>query len=197
MKRIYRWGIMGFLTGLILFSCSPGERYERRLVRELASGVRNDSLFMGIYLGMTEKEFYSHCWNLNRQGLVRQGTGNTSVEYDMREELNFPATMNFYPVFNQGRIMEMPVRFIYNGWAPWNKELSAESLMLDVLNWCEDIYGHGFIKAEHPEKGTAYVKIDGNRRISIYTEQDRYVWTVFRDMLAEDYDEKNSSDLTP
>ncbi|MEN8202172.1 MAG: hypothetical protein ABFS28_06200 [Bacteroidota bacterium] len=185
MKQKYRWIIMWIVAGLMVSACSPGERYERRLDRELASGIRHDSLFMGIYFGMTDKDFYTHCWNLNRKGVIRQGTSNLSVEYQVEEELKHPATMNFYPVFGQGRIVEMPVRFIYNGWAPWNKEYSAESLSLDVLNWYQKIYGNGFIKVTHPERGKAFTKIDGNRRITIYTENDMHVWAVFTDMLAE------------
>ncbi|MCK4993360.1 MAG: hypothetical protein KAS29_22840, partial [Bacteroidales bacterium] len=90
----------------------------------------------------------------------------------------------FYPVFDQGKIVEMPVRFIYNGWAPWNKELSAANLALDVKSWYEDLYGKGFITVTHPMKGEAYTKIDGNRRITIYNENDLYVWAVFSDMLS-------------
>ena len=32
--------------------------------------------------------------------------------------------------------------------------------------------------------GNAYTKIDGNRRITIYVENDLYVWALFTDMLA-------------
>ena len=33
--------------------------------------------------------------------------------------------------------------------------------------------------------GTAYVKIDGNRRISIFKEDDLHVWAVFTDMSVK------------
>ena len=193
MKKKYLWGAVVIIAGMMVFGCSPGERYERRLSRELASGVRHDSLFMGIYLGMPDKEFYSHCWKLNKEGLIKQGTGNMSVEYQVKEELNYPATMNFYPVFDQGKIVEMPVRFIYNGWAPWNKEVSSESLSRDVLNWYEQVYGKGFITVTHPKRGAAFTKIDGNRRITIYQKDDMHVWAVFTDMLAERPDSDSSS----
>jgi hypothetical protein len=90
--------------------------------------------------------------------------------------------MNFYPIFAEGRIVEMPVRFIYHGWAPWNKEQSASNLALDVKHWYEKIYGKGFITVMHPLKGEAYTKIDGNRRITIYIESDQFVWGIFTDM---------------
>ncbi len=181
----------------LILGCTPGARYERMLKKELASGIREDSLFMGIRLGMTDREFYTHCWELNRQGLVRQGSANTTVMYNVIEELDHPATMDFYPEFREGKIVEMPVRFCYNGWAPWNKTLSSDSLQLDVLEWYRDIYGGGFIEVEHPLHGRAYTKVDGNRRITIFRENDTYVWAVFTDLLAkkEETSEPDSTDV--
>ncbi len=173
-----------YLLFLFLGSgCSPTSRYERRLKHELAGGIRYDSLFMGIYLGMPEKDFYVHCWKLNRRGLIRQGTNNTTVAYVLKNELKHPALMDFYPTFTDDRISEMPVRFAYAGWAPWNKELSSDNLQVDVLNWYKKIYGRGFIEVRHPEKGTAYIKVNGNRRILIFKKDDLYVWALFTDML--------------
>jgi hypothetical protein len=173
------------MSALIMGGCTPGARYEHRLKRELASGVRYDSLFMGLSFGMTEDEFFDRCWEMNREKLVKQGISNQSVQYEMKKELKYPATMDFYPVFGDKGIIEMPVRFIYDGWAPWNKELSASNLAKDVRSWYEHTYGKGFITVEHPFKGEAYVKIDGNRRITIYIENDLYVWAIFTDMLAQ------------
>lgn len=179
-----KWMVLALLAALIVGGCSPGKRYEQRLKRELASGVRNDSLFLGLSFGMSQKEFFDHCWKMNKDSLVRQGMANMSVQYDINYELKYPATMNFYPVFENGKIVEMPVRFIYNGWAPWNKDLSASNLAKDVKSWYEDVYGKGFITVTHPMKGEAYTRIDGNRRITIYIENDLYVWAVFTDMLS-------------
>ncbi len=177
--------VLFIISALLVGACSPGAKYEHRLKRELASGIRYDSLFMGLTFGMTEDEFFDACWKLNRDSLVRQGSSNKSVEYDMKDELKYPATMNFYPVFAEGKIAQMPVRFIYNGWAPWNQTLSAAKLAMDVKGWYENIYGKGFITVTHPTKGTAYTKIDGNRRITIYIENDLYVWAIFTDMFSE------------
>lgn len=179
-----KWMVLASIAALIVGGCTPGKTYERRLKRELASGIRYDSLFMGLSFGMTQKEFYEQCWDMNKDSIIKQGSANMSVQYDLNEELEHPATMNFYPKFDSGKIVEMPVRFIYNGWAPWTKELSASNLAKDVKNWYEDIYGKGFITVTHPMNGDAYTKIDGNRRITIYVENDLYVWARFTDMLA-------------
>ena len=179
------WIFMVLVIGSMLAGCSPRTKYERTLARELASGVRHDSLFMGIYLGMSDKDFYTHCWELNHEGLIKQGATNTSVEYQIKDELEHPATMNFYPVFEDGRIVEMTVRFSYNGWAPWNKELCPENLAIDIRHWYEQLYGKGFITVEHSEHGKAFVKVDGNRRITIFNEPDLSAWAIFTDMTAE------------
>lgn len=184
MKKMILWLVPFLLITYIISGCSQKTKYERRLKNELASGVRYDSLFMGLYLGMTDKDFYSQCWKLNRKGLIKQGTTNTTVEYHVRNELKYPAIMDFYPTFVKGKISEMPVRYVYSGWAPWNKKLSADSLQVDVLEWYKKKYGRGFLEVKHPEKGVAYVKIDGNRRISIYKEDELHVWAVFTDMLV-------------
>jgi hypothetical protein len=169
----------------LISGCSPRARYESRLKHELARGVRCDSIFMGLYLGMPQKDFYTQCWKLNRKGLIKQGETNSTVLYNTRDELKYPATMDFYPTFKNGKIATMPVKFAYTGWAPWNKELLSEKLEENVLRWYRKVYGGGFIKVKDPTRGTAWVKIDGNRRISIFKENDDlHVWALFTDLLA-------------
>ena len=194
MKK--RNGIVFLIVAGTLFaalSCSPRTRYEHRLKKELASGERYDSLFHGLYLGMESRDFYIHCWKLNKEGLIRQGPENKTVAYKVEDELKYPATMEYYPVFRDDRIAEMPVRFVYNGWTPWNKELSSDMLLKDVLEWYRKIYGKGFIKVVDPKHGPAWVKIDGNRRITLFKEDDLHVWAIFTDMSLRD----NESELLP
>lgn len=184
--KVLRTGLtMMLITAGLMLSCSPRDQYEKKLNAELASGERFDTLFMGMYFGMAEKDFYMHCWKLNQKGLIRQGETNTTVKYELKKELDHPCQMDFYPRFNQGKIFEMPVRFVYKGWAPWNKKLSAENLQQDVVNWYEEVYGEGFIRVKHPERGMAYVKLDGNRRITVFREDEMHVWAIFTDMYVK------------
>ncbi len=185
MKKRFGWPVVILMSAVFLAECSPRSRYEHRLRQELGSGVRYDSLFMGFYFGMPEKEFYLHCWNLNQKGLARQGESNSTVLCQLKNELYYPANMDFYPRFNEGKIYEVPVRFKYVGWAPWNKNLSSDNLESHVLKWYETIFGAGFIEIRHPKRGSAFVKIDGNRRITIFKQNDLYVWAVFTDMLVK------------
>ncbi|HUX55897.1 MAG TPA: hypothetical protein VMV77_02910 [Bacteroidales bacterium] len=185
MKTRLNWTLMIVISGFIISGCSPRSKYERMLKHELASGVRNDSLFLGLYFGMPEKEFYTHCWNLNQKGLIKQGETNTTAEYELKDELKYPALMDFYPNFMKGKIFEMPVSFKYKGWAPWNNKLSSDNLEIDVLNWYEKVFGKGFIQVKHPTHGTAYVKINGNRRITIFIEDEMHVWAVLTDISVK------------
>ena len=203
MKTKINWILIILISGIIISGCSPRAKYERRLKHELASGVRYDSLFLGLYFGMPEKVFYVHCWNLNHKGLLKQGETNTTAEYQLKDELKYPALMDFYPKFNHGKISEMPVTFKYKGWAPWNKNLSSVNLQNEVLKWYEKIYGGGFIMVKHHSHGKAYVKIDGNRRITIFVGDDLHVWAVFTDMSVKkgwndsvSKPENNTSDTT-
>jgi len=195
-------GVFRFIIFLMIFSsvisgCTPKAKYERKLRNELAKGVRYDSLFLGLYLGMPEKDFYIHCWELNKKGLIRQGSNNTTVEYRMEDELKYPGIMNFYPSFVESKIAEMPVKFTYAGWAPWNQKLSSDSLQLDVMQWIEKKYGNRFMKVDHSKRGSAYIKLDGNRRITIFRENEMNVWAVFSDMseMKELYDQSRIRDI--
>jgi hypothetical protein len=101
--------------------------------------------------------------------------------------------MDFYPEFAQTKIFEMPVRFLYDGWAPWNTKLSSDSLQMKVLKWYENQYGEGFMEVRHPTRGSAFVKVEGNRRISIFKENETYVWAIFTNMLID----RSTKDLNP
>ncbi len=185
MKTLILWLLTLLLSAFVICGCSPRSKYERKMKHEMNSGLRYDSLFMGLYLGMPEKDFYLHCWQLNKKGLIRQGESNTTVYYDLKNQLKYPAAMDFYPRFMQGKIYEMPVRVKYKGWSPWNKELTSDKLQSDILAWYKKVYGGGFITVKHPQWGNAFVQIKGNRRISIFKENELCVWAVFTDLLIK------------
>lgn len=189
-----------WLLGIVIIiavGCKKSSTYYEMEVRELAKDVRYDSLFFGLYLGMPAKDFYAHCWKLNKQGLFRQGASNTTVHYEI-EDFKYPAGMDFYPRFHQDKIIEMPVFFAYNAWSPWNKNLYADSLKLEVLDLMVDWYGDGFLEISHPKQknNKAYVKIDGNRRISIYNLDDSKVQVDIVDLRLLKSLEKTKMDET-
>ena len=171
-----------------LSMCSKKARYEALVEEGLSSGVRHDTLFLGLTLGMTSKDFYSQCWELNKQGVIRQGSGNTSVLYTMEDEFKSTINANFYPTFHKDKIYEMPVRFQYESWAPWNSQYSTDTLKVELVDLFEEWYGKGFIQVENETRGDAFVKVDGNRRISIYSDpnQQGVVWALYTDMSVDE-----------
>ncbi|MFN7119088.1 MAG: hypothetical protein ACK4TA_19980 [Saprospiraceae bacterium] len=179
------WRIIIFLAifGMLWSSCERRSKYEKWLAKELASGERHDSLFFGLSLGMTTKEFFERCYQKNQEGVFFQD--GATVEYRMKDELPFPATMNFYPEFQDKKIIEMPVTISYDSWAPWNKRTFADSLQVDIKNLFEKWYGPGFIRTGHPEKGYVFVKIDGNRRVVIAKMDDKTAKVLITDMSVK------------
>jgi hypothetical protein len=177
----------------MLMACSGDsdwDKYDSLVKKELARNKRVDSIFFGIHFGMTQKSFFTHCWAMNQKGIFRDGNdgmGNMYVLYKLGKELKYPAAMNFYPDFNDSTIWKMRVNIQYDGWAPWNKHMAADSLLPDVLNlykkWYSD--GNSFIRINDEEKGTIYVKVDGNRRIIIGQYDDVFVKVDYTDMLVE------------
>ncbi len=84
----------GLLIGLfMLTACSQKkdiDKYNSLVKTELASDKRVDSIFFGIHLGMTQRNFYMHCWEMNKKGILTDGTdatGNMTVLYKLPKEL--------------------------------------------------------------------------------------------------------------
>ncbi|WP_339874455.1 hypothetical protein [uncultured Algoriphagus sp.] len=153
----------------MLVSCQS--EYQKLEKKELASGKIENELYLGLELGMTKKQFFTTCWNLNKKRILNNGPSELSVEYKLTLPSGKPAEMRFYPKFKDERIYEMPIEFSYDGWAPWNEELNSENLSNDVKDLFEEWYGPGFIEVSNTDKSqVAQVKVDGNRRVRIYVK---------------------------
>lgn len=172
-------------TGLFLLSaCDNTAQFKKRVKSELSTGVRNDSLFLGVYLGMPAKTFFSHCWELNKQQKVKEGPNNASVQYNLTE-LKHPGKMYFYPDFVDDKIERMRLTFTYDAWAPWNKEQWADPLMADVVSIFEKWYGGSkFVELKGKNNVVVFAKVDGNRRISVWKEDDQKVRALIVDTSA-------------
>ncbi len=185
--KIFIW----LLIMIIFTNCMQDEglaKYDALQKKELSSGKRVDSIFFGMYFGMTSKQFFTYCWEMNKKGIFTDGENNMYVLYKLNNnELKYSASMNFYPDFYKNKIYKMRVSFQYNGWSPWNKQLYADNLMPNVLALYKTWYreGNPFIQINDKEKGTIYVKVDGNRRITIGRYDDLKVKVDYTDLLAE------------
>lgn len=176
---------------VVVMSCRQSS-YDRMEERELSRNVRYDSIFLGVHFGMIRKDFYTSCWELNKKGLIMQGPGNLSVQYELdTTQLKSKAFMRFYPNFQDDKLSEMPVEFTYEAWAPWNQHLSADSLLIDVKNLFERWYGGTFTLFENPEKNLKiWARVDGNRRIRLYVKNISTVKAEFVDLTVKKEDKK-------
>lgn len=169
--------------------CDTRSEYQRLVERELAAGTEHNEIFLGYELGMAKDAFYEHSWALNREGLVMQGPQNQTVQYELDDELPHAAKMFFYPDFYEGKVFQMRTRFLYDGWAPWNENLSADSLQMAVIDLFRTWYGDGFIVLGRATDATGesiqFAKVDGNRRIVVGRSSASEVMAVYTDLQVE------------
>ncbi len=180
------------ILALLLFSCQS--EYEKLEKKELSSGKTVNELFFGLELGMDRKAFFDTCWELNKQGKLSNGPTELSVEYKAEMPSGNPARMRFYPKFEEDKIYLMPVEFAYEGWAPWNEELTVEKLREDVVKLFEEWYGPGFIEVTSEDKSqVVFVKMDGNRRIRIFKKHISIVRVEISDLPVEKKIKENAN----
>lgn len=175
------------LLTLLFMSCTS--EYNQYVEREMAKNIQNDSLFLGLKMGMTRKEFYAHCWELNAQKIISQGEGNQTVRFyiepDSTQGPEFKKEMLFYGFFDEEDIMRgMDVTMSYTAWAIWNEDFHSTPLMKDLKEMYQHLYpGNDFIDIDVDVLDTpAAVKIDGNREILMYPRGDRFVTVKIRDL---------------
>jgi hypothetical protein len=177
------------ILGLFLSACGDGSgSYSRLVKKELASGKTDNQLLLDIHFGMTRKEFFDYCWGMHKKGVFEDGANSTAVLYRVTGpgKLKQAASMNFYPVFKNDTIYKMWAQFEYDAWAPWNRNLFADSLMQDVVGLYTRWYpGNDFIKLTDPKRGTIFVKVDGNRRIVVGRKDDARVNVDYTNLLVE------------
>lgn len=193
-RKVFLIGMLGMFLGLTGLLSGCQSKYEQVRQRELARGIRHDSLFFGYYLGMPQEAFFARCTQLNRRKLITNGMGN-KVTYNL-PDLSSAAKMYFYPVFQDGKIIEMPVLVNYIQWAPWEKQYHADKMVPELVQLLEKWHGPGFFKLSDPKKGTVYVKIDGNRQIVVGAQDEQFAKIVFSDLLVKKRQER-STGLNP
>lgn len=179
--------IWGGVFSAALSGCFQSD-YTKLVESELAKGTRQDSLLFGIKFGDTRNDFFGKCFDLNKQRLVTQGPGNTTVQYVFKDSLvhDEPAELRllFYPAFDKNEsIDEMGLEFSYLGWSPWNKALQSDSLKLKTMELLMLWYkGNEFVMADVNDRKIP-VKLDGNRRILVYEKDPQSVAVRIQDIL--------------
>jgi hypothetical protein len=167
----------------IIFLVACQSEYTNLVENELASGVRNDSIFYNFKFGQSKTEFYNACWEYNKKRIFTHGPSNNYVQTILHPkdstDVKGKIRMLFYAKFNpKDEIIAMDVKFSHVAWAPWNKDLAADKLLPKVKDTLLKWYpGNDFIKVKD-----VLVKVDGNRQIRLKEESGKDVSVVIEDM---------------
>ena len=99
-----------FISSLLVLITSCQSEYDRTVNREMSSGKNYTDLIFGLKLGQTQKDFYTHCWELNKKKLINQGPSNQFVRHVLDSvspiyKPNYNMELLFYGIFDDKKIM--------------------------------------------------------------------------------------------
>lgn len=174
---------------LLSIFCSCQSEYDKAVKKELSTGVVYTDLVLGLEMGQTKQEFYTDCWELNRDKKVSQGPSNNFVKYivppgEIKGE-DDEIEMLFYGIFDDDEVMRgLDSRFCYLSWSPWNQEYYSDQLIETLKGHYIDMYqGNQFIEIDLKDlEKKAFVKVDGNRQILIYSIDTKDVVVKIEDL---------------
>lgn len=188
MQLGMRTTIIFFFFAILLISngCRNANKKDLAAIekQELATGIRHDSIFMGIYLSMKKQDFFDYCWGMNKKGLFTEGVDMTVEHQLAKKDFFYPLQMNFYPKFKDDKIRELPINFTYKGIDLSFPNGQTEKLLNDVKKLVEEWYGSGFFVTTLPDNIKGYAKVSGNRRVVIFSEKEFEVMVVVTDLAA-------------
>ncbi len=186
MIRKSNWFLLTIISLLTIYGCSNETKLEKAIRTELASGVRYDSLFLGLEFGIGYQEFFEHCRELNRQELVKEGPRNMSVQYLFKDSLNSPIAFNFYADKNDdGLVHRYNTSFYYYAWV-LNRHLQSDRLMEMLEPILMDWYGGNELITQIKDGKEHYYKIDGNRMIDLFIHDESTVVAIYSDLSYYD-----------
>lgn len=189
--RLYqsRQLIIFIALAVILGACRQDVSYATLVSRELARDAQADSLWLGLRFNMTMEEFFIYCFNQNQKGEFFQNSGSSEVIYTFKGEFKAPVDYVFFPAGGNASIQQLEGTMVYQSWAPFTKEFTAEHLQEEVIRYLEAQYGgRPFLAIDHPEGfwPQAFVKVDANRKILLYRSfDDRKLHVVFENLRSK------------
>jgi hypothetical protein len=173
------------LLSILLSTSSCQKDYETLKKDGLASGIRNDDLFLGVKFNDTRTIFYDNCRQLNQAGTITNGPRNMSALYTLPETISTdPIDLNFYPDFCGGKVCKMRMTFNYQSWAPWARKYHSKELLPHTIKWIENQYKTKLTKMQVEDKKTRMIAIDGNREIRLWLLDEQFVTVHMIDLTA-------------
>lgn len=172
-------------------ACEIESEYSKLLKKELKSGKSFNDLVLGLKIGQTKDDFFEICADLNKKKLITSGARNLYPEYILYPkdsvENGKKIRMSFMGIFDNDRIMKgMDIRFNYYSWIAWREEYNSANLINEIKDTLQLWYpGNNFIEIDlklDSKNNLAYVKVDGNRQITMYKIDGRDVAVIIEDI---------------
>ena len=172
-------------------ACEIESEYSKLLKKELKSGKSFNDLVLGLKIGQTKDDFFEICAELNKKKLITSGARNLYPEYILYPkdsvENGKKIRMSFMGIFDNNRIMKgMDIRFNYYSWIAWREEYNSDNLINEIKDTLQLWYpGNNFIEIDlklDSKNNLAYVKVDGNRQITMYKIDGRDVAVIIEDV---------------
>ena len=88
----------------------------------------------------------------------------------------------------------MPIYFNYKAWAPWNRELQSDSLILEVKSLMEKWYGPGFKDKKLESGRTGYYKIDSPSIITLKIRDEQFVDVLIENVKYSENDKQEKDE---
>lgn len=172
---------------LILIGSCTKSNYDVLVSDESSKTMVLDSLVFDFHFGDSKQHFFEKCMELNKQQIIKEGPSNKFVQYTLqaKDTTQSSVQMLFYGIFNEENIMTgMDMRFSYNFWSAWSDDYSAQKLVPQLKDTLMSWYpGNDFIPIKLPNsKLEAFVKVDANRQILIYTKDTKDVTVKIEDL---------------
>ena len=183
--------IFCLLVLTLFLACEIESEYSKLLKKELKSGKSFNDLVLGLKIGQTKDDFFEICADLNKKKLITSGARNLYPEYILYPkdsvENGKKIRMSFMGIFDNDRIMKgMDIRFNYYSWIAWREEYNSDNLIDEIKDTLQLWYpGNNFIEIDlklDSKNNLAYVKIDGNRQITMYKIDGRDVAVIIEDV---------------
>jgi len=138
-------------------------------------GPELDSIFFNLTFGMSKQTFRDTLWKLNKTSDFEEGGNALSILHVMKNDFGLPVHMNFFPVFSGDRLYQMPIVYHYESWAPWNRQLYSDSLIVKIVQKFEKDYHVKFTERKTEDGRPAYYSYTGTRKILLTLQDEQYV----------------------
>ena len=177
--------------GIVVFGCKSQSEYTKVLKRELENKNEFNDLIFDMKIGQSRQDYFDICYKLNKKKLIVSGERSLNPELVLKPKNDLVKgsniKMSFNGIFNEKKIMKgMEMRFYFTGWSSWNKDLSSNSLLVQLKDTLREWFpGNDFFKVNFENNLSTEVKIDGNRRILAYLVNSKDVAVRIEDMSGK------------